>query len=97
MILVDDLVDYGPELTRGLPSHRWCHMVSDESLEELHAFAAQIGLRRSWAQLRPKASSAHYDLTPPRRERAIALGATAVTSRELCARNHDGLRRRGLQ
>ncbi len=23
----------------------WCHMVNDRSVEELHAFAAEIGLR----------------------------------------------------
>ena len=51
MILVDGVTRYGAELTRGLPSSRWCHMVSDTSEEELHAFAARIGLKREWAQL----------------------------------------------
>jgi Protein of unknown function (DUF4031) len=96
MILVDGITNYGAALTRGLPSRRWCHMVSDTSEEELHAFAARIGLRREWAQLRPKASAAHYDLTPERRVRAVKLGAVEVTGRELVARNFDGLRRRGL-
>ncbi|WP_122711357.1 DUF4031 domain-containing protein, partial [Pseudomonas viridiflava] len=27
----------------------WCHLVAD-SLDELHAFAARLGLRRSWFQ-----------------------------------------------
>ena len=96
MILVDALTDYPASMTRGLPSKRWCHMVSDTSEEELHAFAARIGLKRSWAQLRPKASAAHYDLTPSRRAEAVRCGAVEVTSRELVARNYDGLRRRGL-
>ena len=71
-------------------------MVSDTSEEELHAFAARIGLKREWAQLRPKASAAHYDLTPRRRAMAVKLGAVEVTGRELVTRNFDGLRRRGL-
>lgn len=94
MILVDHLVDHGTSATRGLPSRRWCHMVSDTSEEELHAFAARIGLRRDWAQLRPRASAAHYDLTPRRRALALGLGAVAVTSRELVVRNYDRPRRR---
>ena len=27
----------------------WCHLVAD-SLDELHTFAARLGLRRSWFQ-----------------------------------------------
>jgi len=96
MILVDGLTTYGKELTRGLPSPHWCHMVSDASEEELHAFAARVGLKRSWAQLRPRASAAHYDLTQKRRAMAIKLGAVEVSRRELVMRNFDGLRRRGL-
>ena len=96
MILVDGLTTYAVEITRGLPSSRWCHMVSDVSEEELHAFAARIGLQRAWAQLRPRASAAHYDLVPWRRAKAVKLGAIEVSSRELVVRNFDGLRRRGL-
>lgn len=95
MILVDGITEYPSELTRGLPGRRWSHMVSDTSEDELHAFATRIGLKRSWFQGRPKASAAHYDLTPSRRARAVALGAVEVSSRELVARNFDGLRRRG--
>lgn len=90
MILVDPLQVYSATRTRGLPSTRWCHMVSDVGPDELHAFAARIGLQRSWAQANP----AHYDLTPRRRARAIELGATSVTSRELVRRNYDGQTRR---
>lgn len=97
MILVDSLMEYGEKITRGLPSSRWCHMVSDVSEAELHQFAARIGLRRAWAQLRPKASAAHYDLMPQRRALAVKLGAVEVSRRELVARNFDGLRRRGIR
>jgi len=92
VILVDALRGYETRLRH----KEWCHMVSDTSEEELHAFAAKLGLKRSWAQLRPKASAAHYDLTPLRRALAIKLGAVEVSSRELVLRNYDGLTRRGL-
>lgn len=96
MILVDGLSFHVAARKRDLPSLYWCHMVSDASEEELHAFADRIGLKRAWAQLRPHASAAHYDLTPRRRALAIKLGAVEVTGRELVTRNFDGLRRRGL-
>lgn len=51
---------------------KWCHLVAD-NLNELHAFALQLGLRKSWFQ--DKASYPHYDVTVTVRERALALGA----------------------
>lgn len=51
----------------------WCHLVAD-SLDELHEFAAALGLRRSWFQ--GKASHPHYDVTTTVRDRALQLGAT---------------------
>lgn len=92
MILVDTIRAYKTQLRY----HHWCHMVSTTSEDELHAFAAKLGLKRSWAQLRPKASAAHYDLVPSKRALAIDLGVRAVGARELVRRNYDGLRRRGL-
>jgi hypothetical protein len=92
MILVDGITEHATPLRY----KKWSHLVSDTSEEELHAFAAKIGLRREWAQLRPRASAAHYDVTPPKRALAIKLGAVAVSGRELVTRNYDGLRRRGL-
>ena len=50
----------------------WCHLVAD-SLDELHAFAAKLGLRRSWFQ--SKTHYPHYDVTMAVRTRALALGA----------------------
>jgi len=82
-ILVDEPREYETKLR-----HKWwSHMVSDVGPDELHAFAKQLGLKRSWSQTRPH----HYDITPPVRERAIALGAVAVSARELVRRNYDGL------
>lgn len=58
----------------------WCHLVAD-SLDELHAFAARIGLRRSWFQ--GVASYPHYDVTTDVRERALIAGALASRKREV--------------
>jgi Protein of unknown function (DUF4031) len=52
----------------------WCHMFAD-SLDELHALAAKIGMKRSWFQGPPKHHMPHYDLTPARQAEAIAAGA----------------------
>jgi hypothetical protein len=68
---------------------RWAHLVSDESYDELHEFAERLGLERRWFQ------GDHYDVPTDYRERAIELGAHAVTSRELVRRLvGSGLRKR---
>lgn len=59
---------------------RWAHLVSDESYEELHAFAERLGIPQRAFQ------GDHYDIPTDYRERAIALGATPVSSRELVRR-----------
>jgi len=56
-----------------------CHLTTDGNLDELHAFAASLGMRREWFQDHRLAS--HYDLTPAYRELAVARGATFVTAR----------------
>jgi hypothetical protein len=59
------------------------------SYDELHAMADALGIERRWFQ------GDHYDVPEDYRERAIALGAVPVTSRELIRRLLDsGLRRR---
>ena len=66
----------------------WAHLVSDADYDELHAFAARLGLRREWFQ------GDHYDVPARVRERAIAQGALPVESRELVRRlRAAGLRR----
>jgi hypothetical protein len=53
-----------------------------DTLDELHAFAARIGLRREWFQSKPgRPENDHYDLTSPGRELAIELGATTEDRR----------------
>jgi hypothetical protein len=54
---------------------RWCHMVAS-SLDELHAFAIELGLRSEWFQ--ESASYPHYDITLETRAIAIAKGAIAA-------------------
>ena len=62
----------------------WSHLVAD-SAEELHRAAAELGLRREWAQ--DKGRTLHYDLPDELRERAIELGvATPITWRELVSK-----------
>lgn len=71
---------------RRYPDHRsgqplWCHLVTDGELDELHAFAARLGVLRERFQGHTKYP--HYDLPPAYRERALSLGAVPVDSREL--------------
>ena len=76
-VLVDELRSY-PHT--GLPLRLWCHMAADDGFEELHAFAARLGIDRARFQ------GDHYDLPPWLRASAIALGAQEVSTRELIAR-----------
>ena len=56
------------------------HLIAD-TLEELHAFAREMGLKPEWFQQK---RLQHYDLTTSRAaKRAIKLGAVLITSREL--------------
>ena len=68
-VYVDDAVT----LWRG---ERWAHLMAD-TLDELHAFAARLGIPRRAFQ--DKTSGAHYDVTAQLRERAIALGAVVIS------------------
>ncbi len=71
------------------PNHGtlWAHLVSDASLEELHAFARAAGIPERGFDLD------HYDVPAERYEALIALGAEAVSTRELIRR----LRASGLR
>lgn len=68
-----------------------CHLTAD-TVEELHAFAKRLGLRREWFQ--PK-SSPHYDLTPGKRVRAVALGAEFVPAKEQARKRIAAKRKAG--
>ena len=88
-VLVDELREY-PH-TR-LPFRHWCHLVSDADFEELHAFAARLGIPRHRFQ------GDHYDLPRHLRARAVELGAQEVSARDLTGRmvgdRGDRVRRR---
>lgn len=74
------------------PAHgtTWAHLVSDESLSELHAFAAATGLPPRSFDLD------HYDVPAGRVTDLVAAGARPVAARELLARlRASGLRVRG--
>jgi hypothetical protein len=74
-VYVDELLRHG-----GSASFRWehsCHLYADP-LEELHAFAEGIGLKRQWFQ--DKAGFPHYDLTVGKRAMAVKRGATEKDS-----------------
>lgn len=66
----------------------WSHLVSDDSLAELHTFAAAAGVpARAFER-------DHYDVPLERRSSLLGLGAEAVPGRELLARlRSSGLRR----
>lgn len=74
-VYVDDLTNWGWKLRgRTVAS---CHMFTDSvELDELHAMAERIGLKRAWFQEHRLAP--HYDLTPSRRADAVAFGAVEV-------------------
>jgi len=77
-VYVDALKDY--------PGGRgqWCHMATDGGLEELHAFAALIGLKREWFQDHPRVP--HYDLRRSKRSCALKHGAIAIETLDLVRR-----------
>ena len=67
----------------------WSHLISDTSTEELHAFAARVGIsRRAFDE-------DHYDVPDVRYFDCLEAGASQCRSRDLVAKlNAAGLRRR---
>lgn len=71
------------------PAHGtvWAHLVSDQSLDELHAFAEAAGIPRRGFDLD------HYDVPAHRWAELVELGAQPVTVREFVRRlEASGLR-----
>ncbi len=64
------------------PAHGrlWAHLVSDRSLDELHAFAAANGIPERGFDLD------HYDVPAERIDELVAAGAERVTAGELTRR-----------
>jgi hypothetical protein len=88
-VYVDALIAYPPTAYRGAGArqarltgarygHRWCHLLADTA-PELEAFARRLGLHPGWCQ------GDHYDLTPPRRARALVLGALEASREQAVA------------
>jgi len=71
------------------PAHGtlWSHLVSDADYEELHPFAARLGLARRSFDLD------HYDVPASLHRRAVELGARPVAARDVV----HGLRDSGLR
>jgi len=67
----------------------WSHLVSDSSLDELHAFARRCRVPERGFDLD------HYDVPGEHYAALVAAGAVPTSSRELVARlSAAGLRRR---
>ena len=62
---------------------KWCHLVSDANLQELHNFARSLGIPERGFQ------GDHYDIPQDLHAQAVAHGAEHVTSRELLRRLRD--------
>jgi hypothetical protein len=74
--------DWRQPATVGPVTARWSHLTGDTT-EELHLFAAGLGLRRSWFQAHSHDPLRHhYDVTDQLRHEAISRGAVAVTWRQ---------------
>lgn len=70
---------------------RWCHMLAD-TIEELHLMADTIGIQRRYFQ--NHGSIPHYDITPPKRAKALRAGAIFKSAREQ-ARERIEARKKG--
>lgn len=83
-ILVDAAIWQRPDR----PGVRFAHLASDASYEELHDFAARLGLGRDRFQ------GDHYDVPAGVRDLALMLGAQPVSAHEVVRRlRAAGLRR----
>ncbi|MCU1479299.1 MAG: hypothetical protein JWQ19_85 [Subtercola sp.] len=71
------------------PAHDtlWSHLISDSSLDELHTFAAGMGIPRRGFDLD------HYDVPLARYDELVAAGARPASMREIVlALRTSGLR-----
>lgn len=63
--------------TVGRTTSDWSHLLADTS-EELHQMARALGLGPEWCQY-AGTHREHYDLTRPKRNKALELGATPIS------------------
>jgi hypothetical protein len=78
---------------------RWSgggHLQAD-TIDELHEFAARLGMRRAWFQSKPaRPENDHYDLTQAGRALALQMGAIAE-DRRAGTRRRQAIRRAARQ
>lgn len=65
------------------------HLISDNSVDELHAFAIHIGLEREWFQ---NHRIPHYDLKGRMVEAVRRRGICFITTRELILAYRNGVK-----
>lgn len=77
-VMVDDLRVWDHAKHRCFKSGS-AHLTTDEELlDELHTFAARLGLKREWFQ--DHFIAPHYDLSPNKHALALVLGAKYVSA-----------------
>lgn len=77
-VMVDDLRVWAHAKHRCFKAGS-AHLTSDaDSLDELHEFAARLGLKREWFQ--DHFIAPHYDLSPAKHALALKLGAKYVAA-----------------
>lgn len=74
---------YVDSISPCMPNKNWkyrhcCHLVAD-TIDELHSFAACIGLKRDWFQNK---TIPHYDLTRNKRKLAVKYGAIEIDNKQ---------------
>jgi hypothetical protein len=80
-VYVDPLSNWPKGWGPGKRYGRFCHLFGDDP-EELHVFAALIGLKRSWAQGGGTTGRMlHYDITAEKRAEAVRTGAVELSLR----------------
>lgn len=69
-VMVDELRPWPTKIRCFRPGS--CHLTAT-TLDELHAFAKRLGLKREWFQ--DHVVAPHYDLTVKTRAKALSMGA----------------------
>jgi hypothetical protein len=81
-VYIDELKRWAPSSAISIFLNGSAHLTAD-TLDELHAFAASIGLRRAWFQ---DHRVPHYDLTTKHHAAALRAGAVFVPAKEQARR-----------
>lgn len=74
---------------------RWCHLLADDT-DELHRFAAILGIKPISYQGPPKTATPHYDITAYERRLALRAGAISCSREEIVAVLHV-IRKKAVQ